>query len=160
MAKTEFAVLRDGVACLLIQATSKSGFPKCVNCGRTVPPRERRFAKEVFKRPAYFCTGACAMGWARAVAKACYKPAEWTEPAEDSRPKTEPAKYLKSGDKIRRKGKEYMVVKNDYAISNQRKLTLRPLLMAAGEEDSADFEEVMVDTARVAFLGRFAPEEA
>lgn len=156
MTNTEFAVLRDGKVCLLIQATSKEGFPKCVNCARTIPPRERERSKR-FSRPAFFCTDTCAVRWARSVGASCYKPAEWSEP---ERQKTEAAKYLRLGDKIRRKGKEYVVVKNDYAVSNQRKLTLRPALLAANEEGHADFEETVIDTARVAFLGRANPEEA
>jgi len=68
MPTTTISYIREGRPVRLVQAKTKTGLPCCVQCGRSIPAAYRRWDEEIRKRPAWFCTDACAITFANQVA--------------------------------------------------------------------------------------------
>jgi hypothetical protein len=61
--RTTISYLRAGRPLKLIQPLSPERFPKCVQCGKTIPPTRRRW-----QGSAWFCSGKCAQDYGQEVA--------------------------------------------------------------------------------------------
>jgi len=68
---TTITYMREGRPVRLLQGRSKSGIPLCVECSRPIPAAYRGWF-ERFGRPAWFCTDACSIKFAQAVAAECW----------------------------------------------------------------------------------------